>query len=228
MNIFSPFLIDTKMEEFNSYLNSIRRDFAGKPLNESAVPENPYALFEQWFDEAVGTQVFDPYAMTLSTANKEGRPSSRTLYMRGVSASGLVFYTNYNSQKGKEMAENEWVSALFHWGPLERQIRIEGRVKKTTAEVSDAYFASRPRESQIGAWASTQSSTLNGREALEEAIACYTQQFEGKEVPRPPHWGGYEISPVAFEFWQGRASRLHDRIVYSLHDGQWQISRKSP
>lgn len=217
------------MEELRNYLNAIRRDFSDKPLQEDSVNANPFNQFSVWFEESVNAQLLDPYAMLISTVDEVGQPHSRVVYLRGISESGLVFYTNYNSEKGKNISSTNKIAANFFWGELERQIRVEGKVEKVTDEVSDLYFASRPRESQIGAWASNQSETINNREELEKQVEFFNNKFIGIEVPRPPHWGGYIIMPVKFEFWQGRPNRLHDRLIYTKVDNDnWEISRKAP
>ena len=216
------------MEILRNYLNSVRRDFANRPLDEASVTTNPYDLFEKWFDEAVGAQILDPYAMIISTSSKENQPSSRVVYLRDMIDGGIVFYTNYKSDKATELSSNPKISALFFWGELERQIRVEGEVKKVSEEVSDKYFESRPRESQIGAWASEQSSTIKNRSELEERVKQITIQFEGKVVTRPPFWGGFIIQPKSFEFWQGRPNRLHDRLKYVRENDSWKIIRLAP
>jgi pyridoxamine 5'-phosphate oxidase len=216
------------LEDLRNYINSVRRDFSSKSLDEKHVPENPYKLFEKWFEEAVSSQILDPYAMVIATVNKKHQPSTRVVYMRDISENGLVFYTNYHSDKAKDLDENKNISALFFWIELERQIKITGVAEKTSNEMSDAYFASRPRESQIGAWASNQSSILSSRSELEEKVLYYTKLFEGQSVPRPEYWGGYLIKPHSFEFWQGRPNRLHDRIIYTRQSNNWIISRLSP
>lgn len=216
------------MDTLRNYINSIRRDFANRPLDESSVPADPYYLFERWFDEAVGAQVLDPYAMIIATAGLDGQPTSRVVYLRDISKSGLVFYTNFESNKGKNLIENPKASALFFWGDLDRQIRVEGRVMKADDELSDAYFSKRPRESQIGAWASAQSSVLLSRAELEQKVEQLTCEFEGKDIPRPPFWGGFLLMPDSFEFWQGRPSRLHDRILFTKAGEAWQTLRLSP
>lgn len=216
------------MEILRNYLNSVRRDFANRPLDESSVSGNPYDLFEKWFEEAVGAQILDPYAMIISTSSKDNQPSSRVVYMRDMVDGGLVFYTNYNSDKAADLEVNPKISALFFWGELERQIRVEGWVVKAGDDVSDKYFASRPRESQIGAWASEQSSVIVNRAELEKKVEELTKKFEGKEVPRPQHWGGFIIQPQRFEFWQGRPNRLHDRLKFEKENNSWKLSRLSP
>ncbi|GAB4248232.1 MAG: pyridoxamine 5'-phosphate oxidase [Vicingaceae bacterium] len=216
------------VEEINSYINSIRRDFADKPLNEASVALNPFKQFEIWFEEAVGAQLLDPYAMNLCTVDKNGCPSVRTVYMRGISEEGIVFYTNYNSKKAKDISANPHVAVNFLWQPLDRQIRMEGIAQKVNAKTSDEYFKNRPRESQIGAWASNQSEEIKSREELIEKVKYYEKKFEGKDVPRPEHWGGFLIKLKKIEFWQGRPNRLHDRIVYLNQNSSWIIKRLNP
>ena len=215
-------------EDIVNYLNEIRRDFAGKPLNEGSVKENPMEQYSVWFEEAVDAQLLDPYAMSLTTVNSNGQPSTRIVYMRGVDDKGFVFYTNYDSGKGKDLEGNNRVSLNFFWGELERQIRVEGEVVKVSAETSDTYFSKRPRESQIGAWASSQSEELDNRKQLEDKVAHYTEKFKDVDVPRPENWGGYIVQPTKIEFWQGRPNRLHDRIVYTKDGNDWKQSRLSP
>lgn len=216
-------------EVFRSYLNSIRRDFADKALDIESVGDSPYDLFEQWFDEAVGAEALDPYAMSIATVDKEGRPAVRVVYMRDISSQGIVFYTNYKSKKGLDMLVNPFISANFFWVELDRQIRFSGEVQKVDPTQSDEYFAKRPRESQIGAWASQQSEELESREELIAAVKHFENKFKDKEVPRPPHWGGYLLKADEIEFWQGRPMRLHDRIVFSNDGaGVWKKKRLSP
>lgn len=215
-------------EDIANYLNVIRRDFAGQPLNKGSVKENPMEQYALWFEEAVNAQLLDPYAMSLTTVNSNGQPSTRIVYMRGIKDDGFVFYTNYNSSKGKNLEGNKKVALNFFWGELDRQIRIEGEVKKVSKEDSDTYFAQRPRESQIGAWASGQSEELNDREQLEDKVIHYTEKFKDIDVPRPEHWGGYIVHPTKIEFWQGRPNRLHDRIVFTKSGDDWKQSRLSP
>lgn len=217
------------IEEVSNYLNQIRSDFAKQSLGEEDVNLDPIKQYASWFEEAVGAQVLDPKAVVLSTVDQNGKPSSRVVYIRGLEEDGFLFYTNYNSDKGQEMACNAQVAVNVFWPELERQIRVEGEVIKLTINESDAYFKSRPRNSQIGAWASAQSEVLQNREELEKLVSFYEEKFkECEEVPRPPHWGGYKIIPSYFEFWQGRPSRLHDRIVYERNDRNWDLKRLSP
>jgi len=217
------------IEEVSNYLNQIRHDFTKSALDEQAVKATPIEQYAVWFEEAVGSQVLDPKAMVVSTVNIAGKPSSRVVYSRGLKENGLLFYTNYNSQKGDDIEANNAISVNIFWSELERQIRFEGTVVKVSDEESDNYFSSRPRESQIGAWASEQSSKIEDRETLKTRVSEFEKKFEGKPVPRPPHWGGYLIEITRAEFWQGRPARLHDRIVYQLNEkGNWELSRLAP
>ncbi len=217
------------MEELKNFVNSIRRDFAGKPLNEDSVDFNPFKQYQVWFEEAVSAQVVDPYAMSVATVGKDMQPSLRLVYLRDISENGFVFYTNYGSQKAEDIAENNKVALNFYWVELERQIRIQGKVFKVSEEMSDAYFNSRPRESQIGAWASAQSTELTSRQVLEGKVIELTKKFENQSIPRPKHWGGYIVQPSKIEFWQGRPNRLHDRLVYTRTEtNDWEISRIAP
>ena len=198
-------------------------------LDELHTNADPILQFKKWFQEAMDAQIIEPYAMTISTVNSAHRPSSRVVLLRDVSEEGFSFYTNYLSRKGQDLAVNPFAAVNFFWPDLERQVRIEGKIAPLEAGVSDAYFASRPRGSQIGAWSSPQSEIIESRKVLEDAVENYLQQFEGKNVDRPQHWGGYCLIPDYIEFWQGRESRLHDRICYFQHsDGSWVRSRLAP
>ena len=216
------------LEETRSYMNQVRREFSDRPLTEESVDDSPFKQYAVWFKEAVNSEILDPFAMCLSTVGLNGQPSSRIVYMRDILDDGFVFYTNYLSQKGKELLATPKAALNLHWGELDRQIRIEGDVVKVSDEVSDKYFASRPKESQIGAWASAQSDVLTTREELEQHVLKYRERFKDIEVERPEHWGGYILRPTKIEFWQGRASRLHDRIVYTKEGVEWKLERLSP
>jgi len=199
-------------------------------LDESTVDADPLRQFVRWFDEAVAARVAEPNAMTLATIAEGGGPDARIVLMKGVDARGIAFYTNYESRKGRELARDPRAAAVVFWVDLERQVRIEGVTEKLADDESDAYFASRPHGSRVSAWASPQSAHVSGRPWLEQRFAELEARFReaGDAVPRPPHWGGYRIVPQRFEFWQGRASRLHDRIVYERRSGTWAIERLAP
>lgn len=207
----------------------IRTEYKKGTLNETDVQKNPHSQFDLWFKEAVKSEIPEVNAMTLATASKSGRPSARTVLLKNYDDRGFVFFTNYDSAKGNDLQENPQAALLFFWEPLERQVRIVGRVEKISAAESWEYFRSRPVDSQLGAWASQQSAIVSTRDALEFAFKKMVDQFKNKQIPLPPNWGGYRIIPEEFEFWQGRASRLHDRISYTkMTDGAWKISRLSP
>jgi pyridoxamine 5'-phosphate oxidase len=197
-------------------------------LTEESVERDPLAQFAKWFDEARAATKPLPQAMALATATRGGRPSVRMVLMKDFGPAGFVFYTNYRSRKARELKRGARASLLFYWGGLERQVRIDGRVEKVPRRESDAYFATRPRGSQLSAWASPQSDVLSGRAVLEQRYAAAAARHTGN-VPRPPHWGGYRLVPGVIEFWQGRSDRLHDRIVYRrTRNGRWQIERLAP
>lgn len=206
----------------------IRRDYQLKALNEKDVMAEPIGQFSIWWDEAVESQIDEVNAMTLATANKDGRPSARIVLLKGFDEKGFVFFTNYQSAKGKEIMENPRVTLLFFWKELERQVKIEGTISKISDAENDEYFNSRPEQSKIGAWTSPQSQPIENREWLESNWKKYAEEFNGKTVPRPPHWGGYIVVPDLMEFWQGRPGRLHDRIVYTKENGKWKIGRVAP
>lgn len=216
------------IEEVSSYLNKIRHEFTSQALNEDAAGDNPIALYATWLEEAVGAQVLDPKAMVISTVSSDGKPSSRVVYNRGINETGFKFYTNYDSRKGHDLEANPFVSVNVFWSEMERQIRMEGKVTKLSEEESDTYFNDRPRDSQIGAWASAQSQKVTDRTELEKWVKHFTTKFAGKEVPRPSHWGGYFITATYFEFWQGRPARLHDRIVFEKSGEDWNKYRVAP
>ncbi|HZZ12422.1 MAG TPA: pyridoxamine 5'-phosphate oxidase [Paraburkholderia sp.] len=210
-------------------LAELRKNYSLGSLDVADIDRNPFRQFDAWFQQAVDAQLPEPNTMTLATVDSRGRPSARIVLIKGVDERGFVFFTNYESRKGRELAENAFASLLFYWIELERQVRIEGRVVKTGVEESDAYFASRPLGSRIGAWASNQSQVIESRSQLETRERKISLQY-GDQPPRPPHWGGYRLVPEAIEFWQGRPSRLHDRLLYSRsgEHSDWQISRLSP
>lgn len=208
---------------------AIRRNYAMETLTETSVDSNPITQFRVWMEEAIAAETTEPTAMVLSTVNKAGRPSARVVLLKDVTTEGFVFFTNYESRKGQDLQQNPIAALTFFWPELERQVRVEGRIQKLDAALSDAYFRSRPVGSQIGAWASPQSRVIESREELERADAAFTEQFADLPViPRPEHWGGFILAPDVVEFWQGRPNRLHDRIFYELQDNQWHIKRLAP
>lgn len=222
-------LIDTgTMDKSPHDLAQMRKSYEQAALDERHALPTPIAQFHHWFDEAVKAKALEPNAMTLATVGADGRPSTRVLLLKGADAQGLVWFTNYQSRKGQELAAHPFAAMQFFWGELERVVRIEGRVEQVPADQSDAYFHSRPLGSRIGAWASPQSSVLSSRESLERSWADL-QASLGDNPPRPAHWGGYRLVPDRWEFWQGRPSRLHDRIAYEQQaDGSWQVCRLAP
>ena len=206
----------------------LRQDYNFTGLHEADLDPNPLKQFRLWFDEALSANVIEPNAMLLSTVSN-GRPSARIVLLKDLDQTGFTFFTNYESKKASEMETDPYVALTFFWKELERQVRIEGKVEKTTDAESSEYFSVRPRGSQIGAWASAQSQQLENREELENRTKLLEEQFAGTDVPRPPHWGGYRVIPHYFEFWQGRPSRLHDRLVYQQTvEGSWEIERLYP
>jgi pyridoxamine 5'-phosphate oxidase len=206
-----------------------RKEYMQRGLHESEVDADPFRQFQRWFDEARVAAPIEPNAMALATVGDDGRPSLRMVLLKEMDERGFVFYTNYESRKGHELADTPWAALTFFWPEMERQIRIEGRVEPVSAEESDAYFHSRPVGSQLSASASHQSQVISGREALEERVAELSAQYQGREIPRPGNWGGFRVIPDAIEFWQGRPNRLHDRLRYRLlADGRWQIERLAP
>jgi pyridoxamine 5'-phosphate oxidase len=207
----------------------IRKDYKLKSLSEKEVCANPFQQFERWWGEALQSGVEEANAMTLATASSDGIPSARIVLLKGFDSKGFVFYTNFQSFKGLQLAENPRACLVFFWRELERQVRVTGLAEKVDDVDNDAYFKSRPEGSRIGAWASPQSQSISSRDWLEEQEYKIRKQFEGMEIKRPPYWGGYRIKPVAVEFWQGRANRLHDRIQYTLQDNaDWIIERLAP
>jgi len=207
----------------------LRKEYALAELIEAHADPDPLRQFDAWFDAAVRTGSSEPNAMSLATVNAQGRPSVRIVLLKGYDARGLVFYTHYDSRKGRELAANAHAALCFWWPALERQVRIEGRVEKITSEESDVYFATRPRASQLGAAASPQSDVIAGRELLERRLDELETQYEHRDIPRPSNWGGYRLTPDLFEFWQGRQRRMHDRLCYRrLADGTWSVVRLAP
>lgn len=210
-------------------ISTLRKNYAREALSESDVLPSPFAQFDRWFQEALEAQLTEPNAMTLATATRDGRPSARTVLLKGVDQEGFVFFTNYESRKGQELADNPQAALLFTWLELERQVRIEGLIERISAEASEAYFQSRPKGSQIGAWVSPQSRVITDRSVLEaKQQALETEYAEIEVLPRPVFWGGYRLLPDTLEFWQGRPSRLHDRILYRRFAGSWKIERLAP
>jgi pyridoxamine 5'-phosphate oxidase len=212
----------------NDFLAQLRREYARERLDIADVAADPIAQFARWFGEALSAGSSEANAMTLATADAQGRPSARVVLLKSYDQNGFVFFTNYASRKGEELAANPHAALLFFWIELERQIRIEGTVAKVSAEESDAYYRTRPLESRLGAWASPQSRVLAHREELEAHLAQVSARY-GEDPPRPPHWGGYRLTPRAVEFWQGRESRLHDRLRYTAEGPErWRLERLAP
>lgn len=212
-------------------LHDLRREYAAHTLDVSDVDPDPVKQFKHWFEAALNSEVLEPNAMTLSTVNADKRPSARIVLLKEFNEQGLVFFTNYTSNKGQQLAAHPYACLVFSWLELQRQVKVEGKVEKITPEASTAYFQSRPRGSQIGAWASPQSSIIESREVLERRQEELEAKFAGQEViPRPAYWGGFIVIPDLIEFWQGRPSRLHDRVQYSRQEkaGNWKIERLAP
>lgn len=211
-------------------LADLRINYSRASLDEADAAPNPFAQFDRWFKEVLDARLPEPNKMTLATVGEGGRPSARIVLIKGVDERGFVFFTNYESRKGRDLAANPYAALLFYWIELERQVRIEGRIEKTSADESDRYFSSRPLGSRIGAWASEQSAVIDSRATLEAREKEISTRF-GDDPPRPPHWGGYRLVPDSIEFWQGRPSRLHDRLLYTRDAASphgWTMSRLSP
>ena len=216
------------MENISQQIAQMRREYVSQPFNKSEVAPDPITQFKRWFDEAVQSAQPDVEAMTLSTATPDGRVAGRIVLLKGCNERGFVFFTNYESRKSREMMSNPCVALTFYWHTLHRQVRIEGVVEKVAPEESEEYFQTRPRGSQIGAWASPQSEEIANRAELEQRVDEADGRFKDRPINCPPFWGGFRVNPERIEFWQGRESRLHDRILYALRDGEWRISRLAP
>ena len=216
------------MEPINEFLRHSRQQYDRGILAENHLNGDPLVQFNTWMQEAITEGVPEPNAMDLCTVGPDNRPSSRIVLLKTCDKRGFIFYTNYESRKGKDILSNGFASLNFFWQPLARQIRVEGKVSKVDVKESDEYFASRPRESQIGSWASEQSNTLSSRKELEDRILALEKQYAGSVVPRPPHWGGYIVEPDRIEFWQGRPNRLHDRFLYERGQNEWMVFRLFP
>jgi pyridoxamine 5'-phosphate oxidase len=206
----------------------LRKEYTRAGLKESDANPDPVEQFRGWFDETLAADLHEPNAMTLATATPGGRPSARIVLLKGFDERGFVFYTNYEGRKSGELETNPYAALVFYWGELQRQVRIEGRVSRIPDRESDAYFAGRPRGSQFGAWASEQSRPVGDRSTLEERVRELEVEYEDREVPRPPFWGGYRVEPETIEFWQGRENRLHDRLLYSRAGAAWKLERLQP
>ena len=210
-------------------IGDLRREYRTKGLLESKVPSAPLPLFKRWFKEALKVKALDANAVALATVGEGGRPASRMVLLKGVDSRGFVFFTNYESQKGRELLRNAQASLLFFWPQLARQVRADGKVEKISARESDTYFKTRPLGSQLGAWASDQSRVIQNREELERRMETLKEKYKDLSVPRPPHWGGFRVRPNRIEFWKGRPNRLHDRLRYRLlPTGRWKIERLAP
>jgi pyridoxamine 5'-phosphate oxidase len=211
------------------FLESLRSNYALSGLHETDLLGNPFQQFQLWLEQAIAAELPEPNAMTLATLSEEGKPIARMVLLKGLDEKGFVFYTNYDSAKGKQLTETDSAALVFWWAGLERQVRVEGMVEKVSSEESDAYFQSRPKASQLGAWASPQSQVIENRDVLEKRLAQLEEKYATEKVPRPPHWGGFRVIPIAIEFWQGRPSRLHDRIRYEFDEkGDWFYQRLAP
>lgn len=216
------------MENNLTDIHNIRTDYIKAELHEEQVKKDAIEQFSTWFNEALNSKVMEPNAMTLATASADGQADARTVLLKDIDEKGFVFFTNYNSKKGQEITENNKVALLFFWPELERQIRVLGTVERTSRNESEEYFHSRPIGSQLGAWASAQSTKIKGRNVIEENLLHLKEKYNNMEVPLPDYWGGYLVIPHQIEFWQGRANRLHDRIVYEKTDSSWDIYRVAP
>ena len=210
-------------------LQKLREEYTRAGLHESDVNPDPVEQFRTWFDEALSANLHEPNAMTLATTTPDGCPSARIVLLKGYDERGFVFYTNHEGRKARELEENPRCALVFYWGEFERQVRVEGQASRVSKEESDAYYASRPRGSRLGAWASEQSRPIERRDLLEERLREHEAEYEGREIPRPSFWGGYRVEPEAIEFWQGRENRLHDRLLYRRSENAgWRIERLQP
>lgn len=217
------------MENIRKNIMDLRKEYLLTELNEKLVDKNPIIQFSKWFHETISAELNEPNSMALGTCSSDGKPSVRIVLLKDFTQEGFVFYTNYNSRKGKDLSENPFGALTFFWPELQRQVRIEGSCEKLPPEISDEYFSTRPRGSQLGALASHQSSIVTGRKEIEENYYELEKFYEDKEIKRPEHWGGYLVRPEKIEFWQGRANRLHDRVQYVLNgSGNWEINRLAP
>ena len=207
---------------------SLRKEYTRAGLDRADVHSDPVVQFDAWFEETLAAGLHEPNAMIVATATADGRPSARTVLLKGYDERGFVFYTNYEGRKARELEANPACALLFYWGELERQVRIEGRAGRISSEESDAYFAGRPRGSRLGAWASQQSQPVEDRSILQERVRMLETEYESREIPRPPFWGGYRVEPEVVEFWQGRENRLHDRLVYRRDGDGWRVERLQP
>lgn len=217
-----------KNRDLSSLMTRLRQDYHFGKLEDGSLSKDPFKQFSRWLEEAARKKVPHLDAMTLATADRKGKPSARVVLLKSFGSLGFIFYSHYESRKGRDLQTNPRAEIVFFWGPFERQVRIAGKISKLSAAESDRYFQSRPRESQIGAWASHQSAPVKSRASLEAACKKVAKRFEGKKIPRPAFWGGYLLKPESFEFWQGRASRLNDRFLYTRKNSRWSLSRLQP
>lgn len=210
-------------------IGHFRKEYTLEKFRKTQAHPNPFEQFTIWYNQAIAAKLPEANGMTLATATSDGKPSARIVLLKAYNEQGFVFYTNYQSQKGQQLAANPWGAIVFWWSQLERQVRIEGKIEKVSAQESDEYFQTRPQESQLGAWVSEQSQIIESREILDQRLQQLKKDYEHKTIPRPPDWGGFRLIPVSIEFWQGRPSRLHDRLLYQRNeDNNWVIQRLSP
>jgi pyridoxamine 5'-phosphate oxidase len=219
--------VDEAESKSERFLNRIKHTYTRK-LSESQIKKDPLMQFTQWFDDASKAGFIDYTAVSLATSSKEGKPSVRMVLLKKFDENGFEFFTNYESRKGKDLKENPYACLLFYWDKLERQVRIEGKVEKVSKKESEDYFNTRPFKSRLGAWASNQSTVIDSRSVVIKEFVKYLMKFGSKNIPLPPHWGGYRLIPELFEFWQGRTNRLHDRIIYTKKNNTWDIKRLAP